>query len=274
LASRLKNTAVLMAGLFLLILPITIRNAAVGKELVLIATQGGINFYLGNNGSADGLSAVMPEPIGHNLQIKDITHIAENESGRKLTPGEVSSFWFQKTLNEILERPLETFTLFLKKLYFNFSNREISNNRNLSDFFSRHFLLMLNPLSFGLVFSLAVMAVFSGWPSHWGVKLIAITVLIYVLAVALFFFNSRFRLPVLPLYFILAAAGIESFIYRMKTSRQSILIPLIAALLAAVFSFTPVIALPKGAQTQHLTLQGLNHYSRGAWSNRKRFILL
>ncbi len=265
LTSRIKNSAVLIAGLSLLILPITIRNLVVGHELVPIATQGGVNFYIGNNALADGLSAAMPEPLGHNLQIKDITYIAEKESGKKLSPGEVSDFWSQKTLHEILERPFETFKLFLKKIYFNFLNREISNNRNLPDFFSRNILLNINPLSFGLIFSLAVIAVLSGWKSHWGIRLIAVTVLIYVFAVAIFFFNSRFRLPALPLYFLLAAAGIECLTYCWKTSRRSVLIPLIVTVSAAVFSFAPVIALPKGAETQHLTLQGLNLYSRGAY---------
>ncbi len=266
-ASRLKSTAVLIAGLFLLILPITIRNAIIGRELVLIATQGGINFYIGNNSSADGLSAALPEPLGHNWRIKDITYIAEKESGRALPPDELSNFWFNKTLGEIYERPFETSQFFIKKIYFNFSNREISNNRNLPDFFSRHFLLKLNPLSFGLVLALSVLAVLSGWKSHWGVRVISITILIYALSVALFFFNSRFRLPVLPLYFILAAAGIESFIYRRKDSKKSLAVPLVGAALAAVLSFTPLALLPKGPQTQHLTLKGLNLYARGDYES-------
>lgn len=266
-ASLLKNTAVLIAGLLLLILPITIRNALVEQEFVLIATQGGINFYIGNNAAADGLSAVLLEPLGHNWRIKDITYIAEKESGRDLKPGEVSVYWYDRTLKEIFERPLESIKLFLKKLYFNFSNREISNDRNLPDFFSRHFLLGINPFSFGLVLSLAVMAVFSGWKSHWGIRLLLVTILIYVCSVALFFFNSRFRLPMLPLYFVLAAAGIESLIYRWKTSPKSVAIPLVAAALAAVFSFTPLITLPKGAQTDNLTIAGINLYSRGAYES-------
>ena len=58
--------------LALVILPITIRNYVVGGEAVLISSQGGINFYIGNNKQSDGVTAAMPEPLGHNWKIDDI----------------------------------------------------------------------------------------------------------------------------------------------------------------------------------------------------------
>ncbi len=259
---RWKELAIIALGLIILILPITFRNAVLGKEFVLIASQGGINFYLGNNSSADGLSAVMPEPLGHNWQIRDITYIAEQAAGRELKPGEVSGYWFKRALSEMSHRPFESMKLFCKKLYFNFSNREISNNRNLTDFFSRHPLLKYNPLSFWLIFSLAVLAVFTGWRSHWGIRIIVFTIVIYILAVSLFFFNSRFRLPVLPLYFILAATGIESLVFRFRESRWSIVLPLVVAIAAGAFSFSKLVPLRSGTPSQHLTLPGLNYYAR------------
>ena len=39
----------------------TVRNYAVGDDFVPIASQGGLNFYLGNNASADGMAALAPE---------------------------------------------------------------------------------------------------------------------------------------------------------------------------------------------------------------------
>jgi tetratricopeptide (TPR) repeat protein len=202
----------------------------------------------------------MPETLGHNWQIRDVTYLAEKDLGGELKPGEVSTYWFDKTADEIIEKPARFLTLFIKKLYFNISNREISNNRNLQDFYSRHFLLKFNPFSFGAIFALAAAVIFMGWKPHWGVKLLTITVLIYIFAVALFFFNSRFRLPVLPLYFILAAAGIESLFYRLKESPKSAVFPLAMALIAGILSFYPFYSLPKGSSSQHLTMSGLNYY--------------
>ena len=47
-------------ALFLPIIPVTLRNVIVGDDLVLISSSGGINFYIGNNATADGYSASMP----------------------------------------------------------------------------------------------------------------------------------------------------------------------------------------------------------------------
>lgn len=260
---RFVHSVILVGGLFLLILPITIRNMAVGGEPVLIAAQGGINFYIGNNQKADGLSASMPEPLGHNWKIEDITYIAEKDVGRKLKPGEVSAYWYDKTIGEILDNPVATVKLYIKKLYFNISNREISNNRNIPDFVSRHLLLKFNPLSFYLIFGLALFAMVSGWKSHNGIRQMAITIAVYILAVSLYFFNSRFRVPILPFYFILAATAVESLFYKFKSSGKSIILPGIVAIGAGIFSFLPVVPLPQGVSTQHLLSNGLRHYELG-----------
>jgi 4-amino-4-deoxy-L-arabinose transferase-like glycosyltransferase len=247
-----SGAVMFLAGLLVVILPISIRNVMVGGEPVLIAAQGGINFFIGNNSQSDGLSASLPEPLGHNWQIKDITYIAEKEAGRKLKPGEVSSYWFGRTFDEITQHPVAAIKLFIKKIYFNLSNREISNNRNLADFFNRHPMIKFNPLSFALIFGLAVMAIMGGWKSHSGIRLLAFIIVVYVLAVSLFFYNSRFRLPILPLYFIIAAAGIETLLYRLRPLSKSLFSSLLVGLAAFLLSFLPVISLPAGISTQHL----------------------
>jgi len=77
------------------------RNIKVANDPVLIASQGGINLYLGNNDAADGLSAVMPEPLGFNWRIKQISFIAERAEGRQLKPGEISDYWTGNRLDNI-----------------------------------------------------------------------------------------------------------------------------------------------------------------------------
>ncbi|MCH9025210.1 MAG: glycosyltransferase family 39 protein, partial [candidate division Zixibacteria bacterium] len=57
----IRPALVMVAGLFLAIAPVTIRNYAVTGDLILISSQGGINLYLGNNEAADGLTMIMPE---------------------------------------------------------------------------------------------------------------------------------------------------------------------------------------------------------------------
>jgi len=45
----------------LVLTPVLLRNAIVGHDVVPVASQGGLNYYLGNNPAADGMSAVAPE---------------------------------------------------------------------------------------------------------------------------------------------------------------------------------------------------------------------
>lgn len=261
-ATKIKQLALVAIGGALIILPITTRNIVVGHEPVLIAAQGGINYYIGNNSNSDGLSAVMPEPLGRNWQYADIAYIAEKDAGRKLTPGEVSSYWQKKGLAEFFEQPLHMAGLFFKKLYFNFSDREVSNNRNLPEFFGRQPLLKINPLSFGLIFSLALLAIVTGWSAHSGIKTIVIVIAIYVLTVSIFFYTSRYRLPVIPLYIILSAVGLETIWLRAKEGIKSLILPIIVTFAAALFSFVPWISLPVGHSTQYWNLLALNYYIR------------
>jgi hypothetical protein len=54
----LTRWIILCAGALLIITPVAVRNYLVGKDLVLIAWQGGYNFYLGNNPQATGWSTM------------------------------------------------------------------------------------------------------------------------------------------------------------------------------------------------------------------------
>ena len=87
-----------------MIFSVTLRNYMVGRDRVLIAYQGGINFYLGNNPESDGHSATpvcnvrgIPDFYRHrhgtNLWIKDDVwlsgyYVAEMDRGRNLKPSE------------------------------------------------------------------------------------------------------------------------------------------------------------------------------------------
>jgi hypothetical protein len=46
------------------ITPVTLRNVIVGHDVVLIASQGGVNFYIGNNVESNGVRAVVPGTRG------------------------------------------------------------------------------------------------------------------------------------------------------------------------------------------------------------------
>jgi len=130
-AFTLGRAALFAVGLVLCVGPILVRNLAVAGDPVLIASQGGINFYIGNNPTSDGLSATLPEPMGYNWRIKQITHLAEVAEKRVLKPGEVSSYWQKQAIDWIRSHPGDFAALTLRKMIFLMGNQEVPNERSI-----------------------------------------------------------------------------------------------------------------------------------------------
>jgi tetratricopeptide (TPR) repeat protein len=217
LRSALSGAALLTIAVILTILPVTIRNYALSGDLVFISSQGGINFYIGNNEKADGASAFMPR-LGHAWSYEDCEAIAEHDLKRHLTEGEVSDYWFSKGIRFILDQPEIFVPLTLKKAYLLVNNHELSNNRNISAFFDQVPILTLMPVGMWFLFPLSVVGII--WSrSRPATLLVASYVIIYGFTVIMFFVNSRFRVPLLPGLMILASVGIESLV-KMAMARR------------------------------------------------------
>lgn len=95
-----------LLGLALVISPVTARNYLVSRELVLIAWQGGYNFYIGNNPNADGKTAIVPgTKKSWQGGYYDSKRLAEEALGKKLNNSEVDRYWFERGVAFILTRP-------------------------------------------------------------------------------------------------------------------------------------------------------------------------
>lgn len=263
----------LALGLAVTVGPIFARNVIVAHDPVLIASQGGINLYIGNNDAADGVSATLPEPLGFNWQIRDVVHIAQTETGRNLKPGEVSSFWNDRAIEWMWNNPRQCLSLYLKKLYRNISNEEISNNRALAPFFERMPLLRINSLGFALLFAFAVVGLIAATRNNRKMRIIAGALGLYVLAGTLYFFNSRFRLPVLPLYFVFAAAGAIAIIEAFRENWMRFYWLAGCAVIAGLISYLPLVPLPTGTSPQAYLATANHAFAIGDYQTALRYAL-
>ena len=234
-----------LLGSILIISPVTIRNWAVGKDFVLISSQGGINFFIGNNYESDGKTATAaPGSLPYdgykdNIWITSVK-LAEKSAGKKLKPSEISDFWFKQGLDFIQTHPLRYLGLLGKKLYYFWNSYEIESNKNIY-FFSRWSSLLRSLLwdhllrfPFGIICPLAVLGIILNakrWKKYF---LLYAFVFSYTLSVILFFVTSRFRLPVVPFLLIFAAYSIYWLVDRIRNRQTrpflvslSILIPLL-----------------------------------------------
>lgn len=226
----------LIIGLAIIVFPITARNIVVGHDNVLIASQGGINFYIGNNERATGATAVVPE-FGPTWQYADCEYLAKSETGRigqEMKQSEVSSFYYKRALNFILSEPVKWLGLMAKKLSFFWNSYEISNNQNL--YFFQRFASVTSILP-PLLFIIAPLSLIGLWTILRRDKkyhIINLFVLAYMLTIVGFFVNSRFRLPVLPFLIILSANSAFEIIDWIKTKKFKSAIYALLALIILV----------------------------------------
>jgi 4-amino-4-deoxy-L-arabinose transferase-like glycosyltransferase len=221
---RLRKAVVTLGltcvGAMLAILPVTIRNYVVGKEAVLIATSGGVNFYIGNNPKSDGVTPAIPGTRTTFLgTLEDTRRIAEKEMGRELTETEVSRYWYDKAFDWIKKRPIGWCMLTLRKLRLFWSPVEIPNNQAIWPAARLSAVSNLFWVGFPVVTCLGgigLVLLYGDW-RKWALPLLFL--LIQMLTVVAFFCTARYRLPIVPVLILLSAVALSRLI-EMPRSRE------------------------------------------------------
>jgi len=209
---KILPSAACLAAFFLTLAPVTAHNVIHGKDFVLLTSHSGFNFYVGNNPRAEGVF-VSPPGVGTNVdaQRQDSQAVAEAELGRSLKPSEVSKYWSDKAWEFIRGNPGRSLQLCALKLALFFDAREISDVEDYA--FGGRFNPMLKfPwVTFAALgpFFLVGLGVFFGKLKNRPELLLWIGG--YIASVVLFFINARYRLPILGVFFPVAAFGALQF---------------------------------------------------------------
>lgn len=203
--------AMLLAGAAIAIAPATIHNRA-GGDRVLVSSNGGLNFYMGNHAGADGRSARAAElPDEPGEAERAAAAIASREAGRKLAPSEVSRYWFRRGVSWAASDPAGWAALTFKRLIFLTNDHEISDNIDFYALAEKSAPLRLMPFHFGILFVLSIVGLKRLLSSREG-RLIAIYALAVALPPLLFFVVGRFRLPLLPFLSVGAVFGVMEIV--------------------------------------------------------------
>ena len=212
--------AAFVAGCALVLLPVGVRNYAVGGEFHLTTSQFGPNFYIGNHAGANGLYD--PLVVGHGSvadERADATRIAEEAEGRKLAPSEVSSYWTSRAFDFIRTQPGAWVGQLGRKLALTYNAVEIADTESQEVYAEWSSLLrVLAPLSFGVILCLAAFGLCmtaSSWRDLWFLHGIALT---YTLSIVMFYVFARYRFPLVPVLVLLGAGGLAS--WPTKSARQ------------------------------------------------------
>ena len=204
-------TAIFTLGTAAAIAPVTVRNVKLHREFVLVSSNAGINFYLGNTGDYEAKVGIRP-----GLGWDEFTN-EHVRSGRRVGP-EMSGYFFEESYKYIKTNPAAYSRLLAHKTYLFLRGDEIMRNQEIYPF--RRHSRVLWPLlwkagvpngpglavPFGLLLPLA-------WPGcllalrrrHAGGLLLLAYAAAYSLSVIAFFITARYRLPVvIPLILLLA----------------------------------------------------------------------
>jgi tetratricopeptide (TPR) repeat protein/4-amino-4-deoxy-L-arabinose transferase-like glycosyltransferase len=233
----------LAGGALTAILPVTVRNAVVGGDAVLIASQAGINFYLGNHDGASGVSAIS-EDLRQDWWggFDDSVRRAEERAGRPLKPSEVSRYWMGEGLRFWLRHPLAAGRLFLKKTHLYWSAWELGNNRDLAHAARPFPALRFSPVRFGWVAPLSLLGVLTLGARDRRTRLLVLFLAAYMLSVVLFFTCTRYRVPTLPVVMVFAGGAAVDAVRRWRRGERRLVITrrlVPALLLALVVVFDP-----------------------------------
>lgn len=236
---KLASPLALAAGVLIAIAPVTVRNYVVTGDFILISSQGGVNFYIGNNPDANGLTMVMPEiSLTESVpwdKFVPVTHAqAEKEAGHTLTESEASAHWNAKAWKYIGENPGSFLSLTLKKFRYLFSGFENSDNGDIYYQRTQSYLYAALLWSFGIFFPfglllpLAIVGLYLTREKRLSLTPTYITLLAYIPSVILFLVTARHRLLLVLLLIPFAAFALIWLFrwFQTKQKQQSLGIPL------------------------------------------------
>jgi tetratricopeptide (TPR) repeat protein len=227
---------------------VTLRNYRVSGDPVFIASQGGINLYLGNRPGADGFTPSTPRRYRFDGPYEDSVALygrraAEEALGRPLSASQAQSFWVKQSLRWWRDDLPAALGLTWKKFALAWTHREIRNN-HAYDFVRAEFAPLLWACPFGFWFAgpLGLLGIGLAWRerkaapegSGPGRRLLALFVFLYVASFVLFFVADRYRLPVVPPLLLFGAHALAGLWDRFRTREWRRLAPMAAALAALV----------------------------------------
>ncbi len=150
---RLQPALLFVGGVLLVLMPVALRNYAVGGVFALTTSGAGTNLYGGNNadnpfGIAREFDWVRGIP---EYEADDWRHEAERRTGRELDQGEVSRFWMGEVWASVLSASGLHLGILWNKLRATLSDYEVPDNHDLA--WDRRYVACLRApfLTFGVV---------------------------------------------------------------------------------------------------------------------------
>jgi len=256
-ARDLAAAVAFAAGAALAILPATLHNYRAEGEWILVTSQGGQNFYIGNHAAATGTYTnpmfVRPDPLYERL---DFQMEAVRRTGGALTAGEASSFWYGQALGEMLSNPRRAAGLLCKKLVIVFEGVERPDNESLYVMRDEAPILDVASLSFAVIAALGLFGMVLSRARAGELAFLHLFILVNVAALVLFFVVSRYRVALAPVLMLFAGHALVE-LARWARARAAKPLASAAAFIAVVLA---LVSVPTWAGPDPRDYESVNHF--------------
>ncbi len=188
--SWLPACALLIVSTSAAIAPVTLHNLLVGNDVVILTASAGADLYAGNSAQADGISVRQ----------------ALYRGSRRAKPSQVSRYWMSRTADDIKADFGRWLGLLGKKFKYYFSAYEVPDLHDY--YFSQRFssLLSLPLVTFGAILPLAILGLVISIRGFRKRGLLVYFVLAHLAVLTACVVNGRYRLVVVPVLLVYAAA--------------------------------------------------------------------
>jgi len=203
---RVAQAVAFLGVTFATLLPATIHNYIASRDVVLVTSNAGLNFYIGNNGVATGIFYPLPE-IDFVRDPTSRTYI-ERLLGQDLSPSGVSRYWFGRAMAYIRAHPGGELRLLARKFALFFNGFEIPQIESYAAERAQYASLRVFFVSFWFLLSFGVVGFVSSlgqWRRHF---LLSGFVAVYAASVIAFFITARYRVQVAPVLALFAACAL------------------------------------------------------------------
>lgn len=206
-----------------IVLLATIRNYKVSGDFVPLCTEGGLVLHTGNHAGADGYNATTPEIGGFTcFDWPRIVHLAEKNTGKKLTHAEAEAYYMKRGFSYIVQHPGHVFSLVIRKFLLFWGPAEVCNQKEAACDVALSKVLFPF-ITFPVILALCLLGIILLLLSHknsssklnnnysvkhYTIVLITIVVLVYAASYMPFQVAGRYRIPIIPFLMLGAGYGI------------------------------------------------------------------
>jgi len=224
------------AGAALLLLPPTVYNFRQTGKFVPVTTHGGINFYIGNRPGTEGVYSP-PEGMRGAMRglIEDSRVQAEKETGHDMTDGEASDYYMDKALHGIAGDPVGWIVLLGRKVLLFWNRTEVHDMPEVLFFEDSVPIFRVPFLPYSIIASLGFVGLIVLIKDRTDVSTVCLFLGAALLSVMLFYVNTRYRLPVVPVVILLAALLLNQAVAEISRRRYGNVMYMAAAAAAAFF---------------------------------------